>query len=116
MPNGPPTPRRPRGTQRDAIATTANSTLATSPLRSLKTPRQAAPPRINKEQARAAILDAWPGWMKRNLPDRKATDNDAHAFLRSLRLASPELFSFKSSTSPHETAFSWLLAGGCIAY
>lgn len=72
--------------------------------------------RMDKETARLAILAAWPSWIAQNLSGRAAKDNDAHAFLRSLREEHPELFTFRCSLSPHEIAFSWLLKGGCIAY
>jgi hypothetical protein len=72
--------------------------------------------RIDQEIARLAILAAWPGWAAQHLADRVAKDNDAHAFLRSLRMEQPELFTFRCSLSPHEVAFSWLLKDRCIAY
>lgn len=72
--------------------------------------------RIDQEIARRAILAAWPGWAAQHLADRVAKDNDAHAFLRSLRMEQPELFAFRCSLSPHEVAFSWLLKDRRIAY
>lgn len=72
--------------------------------------------KMDKETARLAVLAAWPNWVAQNLSGRAAKDNDAHAFLRSLRDEHPEFFTFRSSLSPHEIAFSWLLKGGCIAY
>ncbi len=72
--------------------------------------------KIDQETAQLAILAAWPSWTAQNLNGRTAKDNDAHAFLRSLRGEHPEFFTFRCSLSPHEIAFSWLLKGGCIAY
>jgi hypothetical protein len=72
--------------------------------------------KIDQETARLAILAAWPNWAAQNLTGRAAKDNDAHAFLRSLRGQHPEFFTFRCSLSPHEIAFSWLLKDRCIAY
>ena len=74
------------------------------------------PKKVDKENARAAIVAAWPSWADRNLSGRTARDNDAHAFLRSIRLEHPELFTFRTSRSPHEAAFFWLLDAGFVAY
>jgi hypothetical protein len=80
-----------------------------------RTPARTERHKINKETARLAIVAAWPSWADKNLSGRIAKDNDAHAFLRSIRLEHPELFTFRSSRSPHEIAFYWLLDAGFVA-
>lgn len=74
------------------------------------------PKKINKDVARLAIVAAWPDWANLNLAGRAARDNDAHAFLRSVRAQRPELFTFKTLQTPHETAFFWLHDAGFFSY
>jgi len=71
--------------------------------------------KIDKEAARHAVVAAWPSWADVNVIGRKARDNDAHAFLRSLRSEHPELFTFRTNRSAHEIAFFWLMDAGFIA-
>lgn len=73
-------------------------------------------PSIAKNDAKTAILAEWPQWAADHVIDRAPRDNDGHLFLRTIRTAHPEFFSFRSKTSPHETAFFWLLEAGFIAY
>jgi hypothetical protein len=71
--------------------------------------------KIDKETARLAIVAAWPSWADKNVVGRIARDNDAHAFLRSIRSEHPELFTFRTNRSAHEIAFYWLLDAGFVA-
>jgi hypothetical protein len=89
---------------------------ASPPLEKPHIPQKpAASPKIDREQARRAILAIWPSWSETHLGGRTAKDKDAHDFLRFVRQNHPELFQFKSRVSQHETAFLWLLDARLIA-
>lgn len=103
-------------TSAQTVAAGRDNILAETPAKDKDTPRRTTPHKMDQESARLAIVAAWSSWAEINLAGRKAKDNDGHEFLRAVRSAHPELFTFKCSLSPHEIAFSWLLGAGFVAY
>jgi hypothetical protein len=75
---------------------------------------QSRQPRLSTERARPEILQAWRSWAKANRVIGTANDNDAHRFLRDLKISRPDLLKFQVKGSSYERAFNWLVAAGFI--
>ena len=65
---------------------------------------------MRKEDAKAAIIQEWDSWKRKNLKsDHKATGRDGLIFFGYLRQERPDLLTFKSSGDRWQVVHGWLM-------